>query len=85
MKWKEYEEVLVDKETTLNNRPLTYIDEDIHFLVLKPNLLLLGQTPIISNKDPTDIKIKIYERDRSVYKDEMKWHRRDGEMNNLNR
>ena len=31
LEWKELEEVLADIEATLNNRPLTYIEEDIQF------------------------------------------------------
>ena len=55
---KELEEVLTDRGTTLNNRPLTFIEENIQFPVLTPNLLVLGQTPVISNKDPTGIENK---------------------------
>ena len=55
---KELEEVLRDAETPLNNKPLTYIEADIQLSVLIPYLLVLGKTPVIPNKDPTDIENK---------------------------
>ena len=58
LEWKELEEVPTDVETTSNNRSLSYIEEDIQFPVLTPILLVLGQTPVIPNKDPTDTEIR---------------------------
>ena len=52
---KELEEVLIDVETPLNNKSLTYIEVDIQLSVLTPYLLVLGKTPVIPNKDLTDI------------------------------
>ena len=54
----ELAEVLTDIETTLNNRPLTYMEEDIEFPVLRPNSLVLGQPPIIPYEDPENIQDK---------------------------
>lgn len=31
--WKELEEVLIDVGVTLNDRPLSYIEEDIQFIL----------------------------------------------------
>ena len=58
LEWKELEEVPTDVETTSNNRSLSYIEEDIQFPVLTPILLVLGQTPVIPNEDPTDTEIR---------------------------
>ena len=41
--WSELEEVLLDVEVNLNNRPLTYIEEDFEHLVLTPNTMTLGR------------------------------------------
>ena len=54
----ELAEVLTDIETTLNNRPLTYMEENIEFPVLRPNSLVLGQQLIIPNEDPENIQDK---------------------------
>ena len=54
----ELAEVLTDIETTLNKRPLTYMEEDIEFPVLTLNLLVLGEQLIIPNEDPENIKDK---------------------------
>ena len=54
----ELAEVLTDIETTLNNRPLIYMEEDTEFPVLRPNSLVLGQQLIIPNEDPENIQDK---------------------------
>ena len=41
---QELEEVILDTEINLNNRPLMYIDNDIQFPVLTLNILIHGQT-----------------------------------------
>ena len=58
LEWHELSEILRDIETTLNNRPLAYMEEDIEFPVLTPNSLVLGQQLIIPNKDPENAKEK---------------------------
>ena len=41
--WAELEEVLLDIETILNNKTLTYIEEEIDYSILTPNCLILGR------------------------------------------
>ena len=36
LRWYELEEVILDVETTLNNRPLGYVEDDIYMPVLTP-------------------------------------------------
>ena len=45
--WKEFVEVLLDIEITLNNRPLMYVEDDIQLPLLTPNVLIHGEN--ISN------------------------------------
>ena len=40
---KELQEVLLDIQIALNNRPLTYCEDDVQLPVLTPNLLILGK------------------------------------------
>ena len=40
LKWKELEEILLDIENTLNNRPLCYLENDIQFPIVAPNTLV---------------------------------------------
>ena len=40
--WAEFEDVLLDIEITLNNRPLTYIEDDVEMPLLTPNTLIHG-------------------------------------------
>ena len=58
LEWHELVQVLTDIETTLNNRPLTYMEEYIEFPVLTPSSVVLGQQLIIPNEDPENIKDK---------------------------
>ena len=41
--WSELEEALLDVEINMNNRSLTYIEEDIQRLFLTPNSMILGR------------------------------------------
>ena len=41
--WTKLENVLLDVESTLNNRPLGYVEDDIDMPVLTPNTMILGQ------------------------------------------
>ena len=43
LRWKELEEVLLDVETTVNNRPLSYVEEDVQMPVLTLNAMQFGQ------------------------------------------
>ena len=40
--WGELEEVILDIETALNNRPLGYIEEDVQLPILTPNMMMFG-------------------------------------------
>ena len=37
LSWRELQEVLLDIENTLNNRPLTYLKDDLEYPILTPN------------------------------------------------
>ena len=37
------DEVLLDIENTLNNRPLTYVEGDAEYPILSPNTIVIGQ------------------------------------------
>ena len=41
--YKELQDVLLDIQIVLNNRPLTYCEDDVQLPVLTPNLLILGK------------------------------------------
>ena len=49
--WNELELVLIDVEVNLNNRPLTYIKDDIQYPILTPNSMLLGRDTVILEED----------------------------------
>jgi hypothetical protein len=40
---EELEDVLMDVELCLNNRPLSYVEDDVDFPVLTPNTMMFGQ------------------------------------------
>ena len=49
--WGELEEVILDVEVTLNNRPLTYVEDDIQLPVLTPNTMIFGQPNLLPEDD----------------------------------
>ena len=53
--WNELQEVILDVETTLNNRPLSYVEDDIQLPLLTPNALLFGQPHLIPEQDADTI------------------------------
>ena len=54
LSWNELESVLLDVEVNLNNRPLTYIKDDIQYPILTPNSMLLGQDTVMLEEDPEE-------------------------------
>ena len=52
LSWNELESVLLDVEVNFNNRPLTYIEDDIQCPILTPNSMLLGRETVMLEKDP---------------------------------
>ena len=64
--WNEFEEVLLDIELTLNNRPLIYVEDDVQLPLLTPNTLIHGMN--IVNLEKASDNIDEYElRKRSRY------------------
>ena len=56
LSWNELQEVLLDLEITLNNRPLSYVEDDVEFPIITPNSLMFGNPPQRSlEEDPSSI------------------------------
>ena len=68
LKWSEFEELLLDVEITLNNRPLSYIDDDIEMPVLTPNSLMYHQTYAYPEQDIDEIDEKHFRKRAKVFK-----------------
>ena len=58
---QELEQVILDTEINLNNQPLMYIDGDIQFLILTPNILIHGQ-PITIPEEQLDDDDKVIKK-----------------------
>ena len=56
--WSEFEEVLLDVEVALNNRPLTYLEDDVQLPTLTPNAMMFGQPNLLPEDDPVSIESK---------------------------
>jgi len=50
----ELEEIMLDIEVNLNNRPLMYLEDDITFPTLTPNTLIYGQPIKVPEEDQDD-------------------------------
>ena len=60
LKFSELEEVILDVEVALNDRPLSYVEDDLQFPVLTPNVMMLGKDNLLPTEDPN----QIVDRDR---------------------
>ena len=54
LNFNELEEILLDTEINLNNRPLTYLEDDVAFPVLTPNSLIFEQHTTLPEEDYTE-------------------------------
>lgn len=55
--WSEREEVILDVEIALNNRRLTYVEDDVQLPTLTPNAMMFGQ-PNLLPEDADSIEDK---------------------------
>ena len=51
LSWRELKEVLLDIENTLNNRPPTYVEDDVEYPTLTSNTLVTGQNLMLPDKN----------------------------------
>ena len=57
--WSELQDVLLDVEVALNNRPLSYVEEDVQLPVLTPNMLQFGRPNLLPedhNQENPDLR-----------------------------
>ena len=54
--WEELEEVALDVEVTLNNRPLNYLEDDVEFSVLTPSSMLNVNPYLMPEMKPHQIE-----------------------------
>ena len=54
--WEELNEVLLDVEVTLNNRPLSYLEEDVQLATLTPNSFLFLNSNILPELSPYQLE-----------------------------
>ena len=76
LSFEEMEDVLLDVEITLNNRPLSYVEDDIQLPILTPNSLIYNSS-LIPEEDPDNIEeTDIRKRAKFIKKcKEMVWNR----------
>ena len=56
LSFKELQEVILDIQIVLNNRPLTYCEDDVEMPVLTPNMLIFGKANYLPDEEPSDIQ-----------------------------
>ena len=67
--WNEFEEVLLDIELTLNNRPLIYVEDNVQLPVLAPNILIHGMNIVNLQEASNNIdEYELRKRSRNVQK-----------------
>jgi hypothetical protein len=66
--WHELEEILLDIELTLNNRPLSYVEDDVQLPVITPNTLTFGGTIRNLESNVGDIQEDLRKRAKFIKK-----------------
>jgi nicotinic acid mononucleotide adenylyltransferase len=56
LSWKELQDVILDVEVTLNNRPLDYVEDNVQQPTLTLNSMLFGQSNTILQLEPHNIE-----------------------------
>ena len=80
LSWNELEEVLLDVEVTLNNRPLCYVEDDVQLPVLAPSAMMLGQLKLIPEEDLDEEDADLKKRARYLRRcKDVLWSRWTGE------
>ena len=68
LSWKEFAEVLLDIEITLNNRPLMYVEDDVQLPLLTPNVMIHGENIANLEEHPDNMEDKDHDlRKRAKY------------------
>ena len=75
--WSELDEVWLDVEVNLNNRPLTYTEEDLEYSVLTPNSMILGRDIELLDDSP-EVEEVSGGSDRDMYTNARKQLGKDG-------
>ena len=66
LRWGELEEILLDVEVAVNNRPLSYVEDDVQFPTLTPNAMMFMQ-PNLLPEDEASVIEEINLRKRAKY------------------
>ena len=80
LSWNELEELLLDVEVTLNNRPLCYVEDDVQLPVLTPSAMMFGQPKLIPEEDLDEEDADLRKRARYLRRcKDVLWSRWTGE------
>ena len=79
LSWQDLEELLLETEITLNNRPLNYLEDDIQFPVLTPNTLAFGDETFNLEED-INMLGRICGKKRSMSRSVRITHEADGKQ-----
>lgn len=55
--WKELDEGILNVKVSMNNRPLSYVEDDEQLPVLTPNSLLFGRSNVLLETQPNRLDI----------------------------
>ena len=66
--WYELEEVLMDIEITLNNRPLSYVEDDIQMPILTPNTMIHRIAFLELKRTLAALKTRIWEKEHGIFR-----------------
>ena len=62
-----FKSLLLDVETTLNNRPLGYIEDDVQSVILTPNVMMFDYPVNIPEEEDVDEEVSLHLKKRYKY------------------
>ena len=78
--WNELEEVLLDVEVALNDRPLSYVEGDVQLPVLTPCAVMFGQPRLVPEESTEEGDADLRKRVKYLRRcKEVLWNRWSGE------
>ena len=58
--WQELEDVVLNMETTLNDWPLSYMEDDVALPILTPDSMMLPNIKILPDLQPHNVEPNIF-------------------------
>ena len=81
--FKEMEDVMLETQMVMNNRPLSYCEGDVRLSMLTPNVLIWGKEDYLLNENPLAVEEKDRKNVQNVWRSVRTHSGRDGMLSTI--